>query len=117
MKNILIYFLSKVLIIRRIKDGIFATKYFNKKYFQIIKWMVNSKEDTNFTYDLKEENLNELYKLLEIIFDENFEQIKKYSEELLNFSINNERNFALFKEKPKNHWYPGAGIGISFIKK
>ena len=39
------------------------------------------------------------------------------TDELLNFSLNNERNFALFNEKPKNHWYPGAGIGISFIKK
>ena len=37
--------------------------------------------------------------------------------ELLNFSIKNNRNFVLFKERPKNHWYPGAGIGISYTKK
>ncbi len=34
--------------------------------------------------------------------------------ELLNFSLKNNRHFIFFQEKPKNHWYPGAGIGISF---
>ena len=237
-----INFLKKILILRRIKDGLFATRYFNKKYLQIIKWMFTSKEDTNFTYDLEDKNLNELYKLLESIFDKNFadshimfsrrigwyiivriikpkiivetgvdkglgsvilaealiknksegfhgkyygtdinlnagylfddiysemgeilygDSIKSLSnlnenidlfindsdhsaeyekneyltiinklntnsvilgdnshstDELLNFSIINKRNFVLFKEKPKNHWYPGAGIGISYLK-
>ena len=48
--------------------------------------MFTSKDDTNFTYDLEDKNLNELYKLLESVFDKNFEEIKKYSEELLNNS-------------------------------
>ena len=85
-----INFLKKILILIRIKDGLFATRYFNKKYLQIIKWMFTSKEDTSFTYDLEDKNLN--------------------------FSMINKRNFVLFKEKPKNHWYPGAGIGISYLK-
>jgi predicted O-methyltransferase YrrM len=33
---------------------------------------------------------------------------------LARFSINEGRNFLFFAEKPRNHWYPGAGIGISF---
>ena len=33
------------------------------------------------------------------------------------FSSKNERSFIFFKEIPKNHWYPGAGIGISFNRK
>ena len=33
---------------------------------------------------------------------------------LPNFSKKFNRNFIFFKEKPKDHWYPGAGIGISF---
>ena len=69
-------FLKKILILRRIKDGLFAIRYFNKKYLQIIKWMFNSKEDTNFTYDLEDKNLNELYKLLESVFDKNFSDSK-----------------------------------------
>ena len=237
-----INFLKKILILRRIKDGVFATRYFNKKYIQIIKWMFISKEDTNFTFDLEDKNLNELYKLLESVFDKNFADSQilfsrrigwyiiarilkpkiivetgvdkglgsvilaealiknksegflgkyygtdinlnagylfdaKYSEmgeilygdsidslsnlnedidlfindsdhsaeyerneyltiknklnansiilgdnshstdELLNFSIINKRNFVLFNEKPKDHWYPGGGIGISYVK-
>jgi hypothetical protein len=33
---------------------------------------------------------------------------------LSQFSKVNSREFIFFSEKPKNHWYPGAGIGISF---
>jgi hypothetical protein len=33
---------------------------------------------------------------------------------LVRFSIQEGRNFLFFSEKPRNHWYPGAGIGISF---
>lgn len=31
------------------------------------------------------------------------------------FSIEQGRKFIFFSEKPENHWYPGAGIGISFV--
>ncbi len=33
---------------------------------------------------------------------------------LSRFSLENQRNFLFFKEEPEGHWYPGAGIGISF---
>ena len=36
------------------------------------------------------------------------------TDELRNFSLDQNRNYLFFAEKPKNHWYPGAGIGISF---
>ena len=36
------------------------------------------------------------------------------TDRLLEFSLDNNRSFVFFQEKPKNHWYPGAGIGISF---
>ena len=36
------------------------------------------------------------------------------SGELAYFSENNGRQFLFFREEPKDHWYPGAGIGISF---
>lgn len=35
---------------------------------------------------------------------------------LYNFAILTNRNFLFFQEKPKSHWYPGAGIGIAFKK-
>jgi predicted O-methyltransferase YrrM len=39
------------------------------------------------------------------------------TEKLFEFSKKNNRQFIFFKDQPKNHWYQGAGIGISFIKK
>jgi hypothetical protein len=30
------------------------------------------------------------------------------------FSRETGRHFLMFSEEPKNHWYPGAGIGMSF---
>ena len=36
------------------------------------------------------------------------------SDSLLKFSLETGRHFIFFQEKPLRHWYPGAGIGISF---
>lgn len=36
---------------------------------------------------------------------------------LLEFSLRTGRQFVFFQEKPQRHWYPGAGIGISFRRK
>ena len=36
------------------------------------------------------------------------------SESLLRFSIESRRSFLFWKEQPLHHWYPGAGIGISW---
>jgi predicted O-methyltransferase YrrM len=38
------------------------------------------------------------------------------SDKLLSFSFKHNRNFVFFQEKPRNHWYPGGGIGISFLR-
>ena len=39
-----------------------------------------------------------------------------FTNSLSKFSKRTNRNFIFFKENPKKHWYPGAGIGISFKK-
>jgi hypothetical protein len=36
------------------------------------------------------------------------------TDKLALFALEEKRKFVFFKENPKNHWYPGAGIGISF---
>lgn len=36
------------------------------------------------------------------------------TDKLLEFSLKSNRHFVFFQERPLNHWYPGAGIGISF---
>ena len=38
------------------------------------------------------------------------------SDSLRDFSLTNNREYVFFREVPKDHWYPGAGIGISFSK-
>lgn len=76
--------IKNILPLRRLKDLIYATTYFNSKYFEIIKWSFTSREDTNYTYNLSEKNYNELYKLLESIFQIDYNSIKEYSFELLN---------------------------------
>lgn len=35
---------------------------------------------------------------------------------LANFSAEQGRHFIFFREDPKDHWYPGTGIGISFVR-
>src|SRR6266446_10867828 len=37
------------------------------------------------------------------------------SDSLRRFSEMRHRRFLFFQEKPKEHWYPGAGIGISYL--
>ena len=36
------------------------------------------------------------------------------TDKLVKFSVENDRSFVLFREEPSKHWYPGAGIGISY---
>jgi hypothetical protein len=36
------------------------------------------------------------------------------TDKLARFSRQQGRHFLMFHERPKDHWYPGAGIGISF---
>lgn len=36
------------------------------------------------------------------------------TDKLLKFALSTGRHFIFFQEKPKDHWYPGAGIGIAF---
>jgi predicted O-methyltransferase YrrM len=38
------------------------------------------------------------------------------SNSLVKFSNENGRSFLFFQEKPEEHWYPGAGVGISYVK-
>ena len=39
------------------------------------------------------------------------------TDKLMEFSQESGRDFLFFSEKPRDHWYPGAGIGISFRRK
>lgn len=38
----------------------------------------------------------------------------RITDKLERFAATTERSFLFFAEKPKDHWYPGAGIGVAF---
>lgn len=44
-----------------------ASQYYNKKYLQIGKWLVTSREDTNYTYALTDENMQYLAAMISVI--------------------------------------------------
>lgn len=41
-------------------------------------------------------------------------ETSRWSQSLMNFSIASERDYLFFQAEPKDHWYPGNGIGLSF---
>lgn len=84
--------LKSIKPIRRLYDAFCATLYFNHKYIQIFKWMFTSNEDTNYTYDLTQKNIQELIKLMEIIFPD-------YSQEKISALIGEINDDLLFKNK------------------
>ena len=73
---------KNILFLRRIWDGYVASKYFNTKYLQILKWIYRSREDTNYTYDLKKKNKLELLALLKVVTKQKISILKAYLDEI-----------------------------------
>tara|TARA_B100000686_G_scaffold345249_1_gene429480 strand:+ start:8481 stop:9302 length:822 start_codon:yes stop_codon:yes gene_type:complete len=90
-------------------DSIESLKGFNLK----IDLFINDSDHSD-QYEYKEYLTikNKLSKEGIILGDNSHE-----SDKLLNFSIENDRGYSFFKEEPLDHWYPGAGIGISYPRK
>ncbi|MFH1509082.1 MAG: class I SAM-dependent methyltransferase [bacterium] len=61
-----------------------ATKGLRKKHLRILKWVVKSKEKTNFTYDLTEKNIEYLAHMIANIFNEKYDKIITYINEARN---------------------------------
>jgi hypothetical protein len=67
--------------------------------------------DHHSAYETKEyETVRKLLKDNSVILGDN----SRESEALCEFAEKTHRKFIFFKEDPKNHWYPGAGIGIAY---
>lgn len=68
--------------------------------------------DHSETYEQQEyEIVNKKLSSDAIILGDNSHVTNKLSK----FSLENKRNFIFIPEKPKDHWYPGAGIGVSYV--
>ncbi len=76
-------FLKRIWFLNFVRRLYTASKYYNKKYIQIIKWGFSSKEDTNYTYNLKEDNQNYLAQTTSVVTGVGFATIKSYFDELL----------------------------------
>ena len=89
-------------------DSIETLKNFNKK----IDLFIND-SDHSSDYEYREyETITNLISQNGWILGDN----SHACDSLWRFSNEQKRNFVFFQEEPLDHWYPGAGIGISFPK-
>jgi predicted O-methyltransferase YrrM len=81
-----------------------------KKFNQQIDLFIND-SDHSAEYEYQEYlTIEKLLNDKSIILGDN----ANCTDKLAAYSAQTGRNFLYFQEEPKNHWYPGAGIGISY---
>jgi hypothetical protein len=77
---------------------------------EAISLFINDSDHSDDYEKLEYEAIKDKLSKSSIILGDNSHVSKK----LFEFSIENDRSFVFAPEVPRNHWYPGAGIGISF---
>lgn len=78
------YRITKSAILNFFPRILYATSYYNSKYFEILKWGFVSREDTNYTYDLSDLNIVYLASTLSVVTKQPFNTIYNYIEEARN---------------------------------
>jgi hypothetical protein len=79
------YKISKRFPVLRIpKRALNAMSYYNKKYIQIIKWSIHSREKENYTYDLTDTNILYLAQMVSVVTGVDSEEIISYINEARN---------------------------------
>jgi predicted O-methyltransferase YrrM len=73
--------LKKIWFINFIKRVRYATRYYNFRYGQIIRWGFTSREDTNYTYALTPANLQYLASTLAVVTGQDRQTILNYMQE------------------------------------
>jgi len=61
-----------------------ASKYYNRRYSQILSWGIHSKEDNNYTYPLTEKNILYLANTVAVVTGKTVQEVMKYLEEAEN---------------------------------
>ncbi|MCF0075717.1 class I SAM-dependent methyltransferase [Dyadobacter sp. CY261] len=84
MKRAILRKLKRNRLINGARRVLYATSYFNRKYFEILKWGFESKEDTNYTYELKEGNIRYLAQLIAAVTGEPYSVVLGYIQEAQN---------------------------------
>lgn len=80
------FLFPSLLIVPRI---LFALRYYNYKYIQILKWAFHSRENTNFTYDITERNILYLAHTISVVYSVPVALVLNYIKEV-------EKNTILF---------------------
>lgn len=81
MKKVL-RFLKRIWVLNFLRRIYQATTVYNKRYWQIIKWGFQSREDTNYTYHLTPENLQYLAATISVITGVSHAEVLAYFEEV-----------------------------------
>jgi hypothetical protein len=68
-------FLKQIWFLNFIKRVYLISKYFIRKYLQIIKRGISSKEDTNFTYNITDSNILYLAHIIPVITKKDYKMI------------------------------------------
>ncbi len=74
-------FLKKIWILNFTRRVYNASKIYNKRYWQILKWGIKSREDTNYTYHLSETNIRYLANTIAVVTKVDYQIILNYIRE------------------------------------
>jgi len=83
-RNVLKRMLRRSTLLNIFPRIFYAMRYFNHKYPEIVKWGFLSREDTNYTYNLTNDNLLYLANMVAIVCKISFQDIKSYINEAQN---------------------------------
>lgn len=83
-KRSILRFLKNIWLFSFLRRIYLASSYYNKKYVQILKWGFSSREYTNFTYDLTQDNLKYLAHTIALVTKVDYRQVLTYFDEVLN---------------------------------
>jgi predicted O-methyltransferase YrrM len=74
-------FLKKIWFLNFLRRLYRASSFYNKRYWQILKWGFTSREDTNFTANLTPENIGYLASTISVVTGVDYSTILKYINE------------------------------------
>ncbi|HLF33621.1 MAG TPA: class I SAM-dependent methyltransferase [Cyclobacteriaceae bacterium] len=97
-------FLKKIWILNFIRRVYSASGYFNKKYPEILKWGFNSREFTNFTYDLTDTNMEYLAHTISVVTGEGVEEILRYMHEARDNTLLKDTIIQAVKRMPEGRY-------------
>jgi hypothetical protein len=76
--------LKRIWVLNFVRRIVNASQYYNKKYMEIMKWGIQSNEDTNYTYDLTESNILYLAHTISFVVQQDYKTILNFIYEAQN---------------------------------